>query len=136
MQKRIAILGSSGSIGQQTLEVISHFPKEFTPTYLTVNNNAKVLLAQIQRYKPKGVVVLDEKIGKEVRQSVNSSIEVLCGEEGLLEIVQRNDVDIVVSSLVGFAGLKPTIKAIEGKKKIALAIRKHWSLPARSLCLW
>ena len=121
MQKRIAILGSSGSIGQQTLEVISQFPKEFTPTYLTVNNNAKVLLAQIQRYKPKGVVVLDEKIGKEVRKSVNSATEVLYGMEGLLEIVQREDVDIVVSSLVGFAGLKPTIKAIEAKKKIALA---------------
>ena len=121
MQKRIAILGSSGSIGQQTLEVISQFPKEFTPTYLTVNNNAKVLLAQIQRYKPKGVVVLDEKIGKELRKSVNSATEVLYGMEGLLEIVQREDVDIVVSSLVGFAGLKPTIKAIEAKKKIALA---------------
>jgi len=121
LQKRIAILGSSGSIGQQTLEVISQFPKEFTPTYLTVNNNAKVLLAQIQRYKPKGVVVLDEKIGKEVRKSVNSATEVLYGMEGLLEIVQREDVDIVVSSLVGFAGLKPTIKAIEAKKKIALA---------------
>jgi len=121
LQKRIAILGSSGSIGQQTLEVISQFPKEFTPTYLTVNNNAKVLLAQIQRYKPKGVVVLDEKIGKELRKSVNSATEVLYGMEGLLEIVQREDVDIVVSSLVGFAGLEPTIKAIEAKKKIALA---------------
>jgi 1-deoxy-D-xylulose-5-phosphate reductoisomerase len=121
LPKRIALLGSSGSIGQQALEVISDFPGEFTPVYLTVNSNITVLLAQIQRYKPKGVVVLDEKIGKEVRRSVSSSVEVLYGEEGLLEIVQRDDVDIVISALVGFAGLKPTMKAIEAKKKIALA---------------
>jgi len=121
LQKRIAILGSSGSIGQQTLDVISHFPKEFAATYLTVNNNAKVLLEQIQRFKPKGVVIIDKKIGKEIKKIVPSSVEVLFGEEGLLEIVQRDDVDIVVSALVGFAGLRPTIKAIEAKKKIALA---------------
>lgn len=121
MQKKIAILGSTGSIGQQTLEVISHFPREFSPTYLTVKNNAKGLLEQILRYKPKGVVVLDEKIGKEVKKAVKNTVEVLYGEEGLLEIVQRDDVDIVVSALVGFAGLQPTIKAIQAKKKIALA---------------
>ena len=62
MQKRIAILGSSGSIGQQTLDVISHFPKEFTAAYLTVNTNAKVLLEQIQRFQPKGVVVIDKNV--------------------------------------------------------------------------
>jgi len=121
LQKRIAILGSTGSIGQQTLEVISHFPKEFVASYLTVNNNTNVLLEQIQRFKPKGVVIIDKKIGKEIKKIVPSSVEVLFGEESLLEIVQRDDVDIVVSALVGFAGLRPTIKAIEAKKKIALA---------------
>lgn len=121
MQKRIAILGSSGSIGKQTLDVIANFPKEFTPTYLTINNSADVLIEQIDRFKPKGVVVLNEDSSKEVKKRVGGKTEVLCGEEGLLEIVQRDDVDIVMSALVGFVGLKPTIKAIEAKKKIALA---------------
>ena len=121
MQKNIAILGSTGSIGTQALEVILNFPKEFKATYLTANNNVALLLEQIQRFKPKGVVLLDEHSAKEVKKHAGDKTEILVGEEGLLDIVQRNDVDIVVSALVGFAGLKPTIKAIEAKKKIALA---------------
>ena len=78
-------------------------------------------MEQIQRFKPKGVVLLDEHSAKEVKKHAGDKTEILVGEEGLLDIVQRNDVDIVVSALVGFAGLKPTIKAIEAKKKIALA---------------
>ncbi len=121
MRKRIAILGSSGSIGQQSLEVIARFPNEFQPTYLTVHSNADVLLRQVHQFRPAGVVVLDEKTAKEVKKKVPSTTEVLSGEEGLAEIVQRDNVDIVISSLVGFAGLRPTIAAIEAKKKIALA---------------
>lgn len=121
MQKNIAILGSTGSIGTQTLEVIEGFPKEFNVTYLTGNNNTALLLEQIRRFKPRGVVVFDERSAKEIKKQVSQSVEVLLGETGLLDIVQREDVDIVVSSLVGFAGLKPTMKAIEAKKKIALA---------------
>ncbi len=121
MQKNIAILGSTGSIGSQTLDVIANFPKEFKANYLTGNNNVTLLLEQIHCFKPKGVVVLDEKSAKEIKKQVAGKTEVLYGEEGLLEIVQREDVDIVVSSLVGFVGLKPTMKAIEAKKKIALA---------------
>lgn len=121
MQKNIAILGSTGSIGTQALEVISNFPKEFKAAYLTAHNNVTVLLEQIHRFKPKGVVLLDEASAREVKKQTAGKTEVLTGEQGLLEIVQRNDVDIVVSALVGFAGLKPTIKAIEAKKKIALA---------------
>lgn len=121
MHKNIAILGSTGSIGTQTLEVISNFPDEFTVTYLTVNTNVPLLLAQINRFRPKGVVVLREESAAEVRQAAGTSVEILVGEEGLIEVVGRNDVDIVVSSLVGFAGLRPTIKAIEARKRIALA---------------
>jgi len=121
LQKNIAILGSTGSIGTQTLDVIANFPKEFKVNYLTGNNNVQLLLQQIQRFKPKGIVVHSEKSAKELKKQVGGKTEILFGEEGLLDIVQRNDVDVVVSSLVGFLGLRPTIKAIEAKKKIALA---------------
>lgn len=121
MLKNIAILGSTGSIGTQTLDVVAGFPKDFKVTYLTGNNNIPLLLEQIRRFKPRGVVVFTESTAKEVKKHSPASLEILLGQDGLAEIVQRDDVDIVVSSLVGFAGLKPTIKAIEAKKKIALA---------------
>ncbi|MFZ4619746.1 MAG: 1-deoxy-D-xylulose-5-phosphate reductoisomerase [Bacteroidota bacterium] len=121
MQKNIALLGSTGSIGTQTLDVISHFPKDFNAVYLTANSNTTLLAEQIRRFHPKGVVVSTEQAAKELKKKITGRIEILVGEEGLMEIVQRADVDIVVSSLVGFSGLKPTIKAIEAKKKIALA---------------
>lgn len=120
-QKNIAILGSSGSIGKNSLEVISNFPDQFRVSYLTVNKNVDVLNEQVRRFSPRGVVVLDERSASVCRKLVNGTTEVLIGEEGLGEIVQRDDVDVVISSLVGFAGLRPTIKAIEAKKKIALA---------------
>ncbi len=119
--KNIAILGSTGSIGTQTLEVISNFPREFRTAYLSAHTNTDVLIEQIDRFKPKGVVVLDERSAKKVATAVGEKTEVLIGQEGLLEIVQRKEVDVVVSALVGFAGLLPTIKAIEAGKKIALA---------------
>lgn len=121
MRKSIAILGSTGSIGKQTLEVISQFPNDFQPTYLTVNNNTKLLGEQIRRYGPKCVVLQDVNSSNEIRKEFGNKVEILLGNEGLEEIVQRSDVDIVVSALVGFAGLKSTIKAIESGKKIALA---------------
>jgi 1-deoxy-D-xylulose-5-phosphate reductoisomerase len=120
-QKNIAILGSSGSIGKNSLEVIANFPDQFKVSYLTVNKNIEALCQQVQRFKPRGVVVLDECSASACKKRVNGTTEVLVGEEGLEEIVQRDDVDVVISSLVGFAGLKPTINAIKAKKKIALA---------------
>ena len=121
MLKNIAVLGSTGSIGTQTLDVISNFPKEFKAVYLTGNTNIELLAEQIRRFQPKGVVVADEKGARELKKKIAGRTEILVGEAGLMEIVQRDDVDTVVSSLVGFAGLRPTIKAIEAKKKIALA---------------
>ncbi len=120
-KKNVAILGSTGSIGKNSLKVLSNFPEQFKVQYLTINKNIDGILEQIQQFKPRGVVVLDEAASRELKSRITDSTEILCGEEGLLEIVQRDDVDIVISSLVGFAGLKPTMKAIEAKKKIALA---------------
>jgi len=119
--KNIAILGSTGSIGKNSLEVIANFPDQFNVSYLTVNKNIDALCDQVRRFRPKGVVVLDRKSAEECKNRFDGSTEVLAGEEGLLEIVQRSDVDVVISSLVGFAGLEPTVAAIKAKKKIALA---------------
>ena len=120
-QEKIAILGSTGSIGKNSIEVIANFPDQFKVSYLTVNNNIDALCDQVRRFRPKGVVVLDGDSAAECKKRIDGATEVLVGEEGLEEIVQREDVDVVISSLVGFAGLRPTIAAIRAKKKIALA---------------
>lgn len=119
--KHIAILGSTGSIGRNTLSVIHSLSDRFRVTYLTTNTNIELLQRQIEQFKPRGVVILDETKAAEVRKIVGISVEVLAGRAGLLEIVRRDDVDIVINSLVGFAGLKPTIEAIKCHKNIALA---------------
>lgn len=119
--KNIAILGSTGSIGRNTLEVIALFPHRFRVTYLTAHRNIDLLQEQIRLFKPRGVVVLEECNAGVLRKLVNGSTAVLHGEEALCDIVTRSDVDMVVSSLVGFAGLKPTLAAIEAGKDIALA---------------
>jgi len=120
-RKNIAILGSTGSIGQNSLEVIRRSPDRFTATYLTANTNIDLLEQQIRLFRPRGVVVLDAGCAATLRGRVGNSVEVLCGEDGLVQVVTRDDVDIVISSLVGFAGLKPTIAAIQHRKRIALA---------------
>jgi 1-deoxy-D-xylulose-5-phosphate reductoisomerase len=119
--RNIAILGSTGSIGRSALEVIGNFPDRFRVTYLTANKNVELLREQINHFRPKGVVLLDENQASTLKRCVNGETEVLVGEDGLLQIVQRKDVDIVLSALVGFAGLKPTLGAIEAGKDIALA---------------
>jgi 1-deoxy-D-xylulose-5-phosphate reductoisomerase len=119
--QNIAVLGSTGSIGTSSLDVIAHFPDDFRVTYLTVNTNIDELLAQVRRFHPRGVVVLEKEAAAACKLALNGTVEVLCGEEGLNEIVQRDDVDTVISALVGFAGLRPTVTAITAGKKIALA---------------
>ncbi len=119
--QHIAILGSTGSIGTSSLDVIAQFPDDFRVTYLTVNTNVDVLLAQVRKFRPRGVVVLDKDAAAACKLALNGTVEVLCGEEGLNEIVQRDDVDTVISALVGYAGLRPTVSAIKAGKKIALA---------------
>lgn len=119
--KNVAILGSTGSIGKNCLEVIANFPDQFRVTHLTTNRNIELLCEQAKRFHPRRVAVLDKDAAARLRTMTNGSIEVLSGEGGLLDAVTREDVDIVVSSLVGFAGLRPTIGALESGKAIALA---------------
>jgi 1-deoxy-D-xylulose-5-phosphate reductoisomerase len=119
--KNIAILGSTGSIGRSSLEVIQTLPDQFRVTYLTANKNIELLQKQIAQFHPRGVVVLDKCNALSLEKVLNGRVKIYSGQEGLLEIVTREDVDIVISSLVGFAGLKPTINAIKHGKTIALA---------------
>jgi 1-deoxy-D-xylulose-5-phosphate reductoisomerase len=119
--KNIVILGSTGSIGKNSLDVISRFPGEFRASYLVAHRNIALLRKQIEEYRPKGVAVIDEHAGDRLRTMVDGSVEVLTGIDGIERLVQRDDIDTVISSLVGFAGVRPTIKAIEAGKTIALA---------------
>jgi 1-deoxy-D-xylulose-5-phosphate reductoisomerase len=119
--KNIAVLGSTGSIGRNSLEVVRGFPDRFRVSYLTTNSNAEILLEQVREFRPAGVVVLDTRSAEKVRQCLGDSVEVLSGECSLEDVVSRDNVDIVINSLVGFAGLKPTVAAIQHKKRIALA---------------
>lgn len=117
----IAILGSTGSIGRNSLEVIAALPDRFRVNVLTVHRNISLLREQISRFHPKLVVVSDRSSAENLRDSIDGSVEVLVGEYGLVEAVQRPEVDLVINALVGFVGLVPTLRAIEAGKRIALA---------------
>ena len=120
----ISILGSTGSIGTQALEVVDDLKgiKDINVCAITGNSNIKLLEQQARRYSPKMAVVADESKYKELKSSLaDTSVTVLCGEEGLCTAATMPECDMVLSSIVGFAGLVPTMKAIEAGKDIALA---------------
>lgn len=118
----IAILGSTGSIGTQALDVIDHHPEKFKVKVLTAGRNADLLIEQAQKYQPDVVVIADESCYQQVKEGLSTtSITVLAGEEALVEVVKYPELDMVLTALVGFVGLKPTIAAIEHGKTIALA---------------
>ena len=120
--KNIAILGSTGSIGTQALEVIEAHPKLFQVELLTCHRNADLIVAQAKKFKPNVVIVTDEAIYKKVFNALDPlKIKVYAGIGAINDAVQMNTVDMVLTALVGIAGLIPTIKAIEAKKPIALA---------------
>lgn len=121
-KKGIAILGSTGSIGTQSLEVIEAYPDFFDLRVLTANSNADLLIEQAKKHNPQAVVIVDESKYEYVKQALwNDDIVVYAGENSLSEVVTFNEVDTVLTALVGYAGLKPTLAAIQAKKSIALA---------------
>ena len=121
-KKGIAILGATGSIGTQALDVIRAFPTRFKAIVLTCGSNATLLVKQALEFKPKAVVVTDSLQYSYVQDALKGhDIAVLLGEAGLVEVVQYEEVDVVLNAIVGSAGLKPTVKAIQSKKDIALA---------------
>lgn len=121
-QKRIAILGSTGSIGTQTLEVVAQHADRFAVEVLTANNNADLLIKQAGQFKPNVVVIGNESLYDHVFSALDPlDIKVYAGDNALASVVQMDSVDIVLTALVGYSGLKPTIAAIEAGKPIALA---------------
>ena len=120
--KKIAILGSTGSIGTQALDVIEANPDLFEAYVLTANNNVELLIQQARRFQPEVVVIANEQHYDAVQRALsNLPIKVYAGADALCDVVQDENVDIVLASMVGFAGLRPTISAIKAKKIIALA---------------
>lgn len=118
--KNISILGSTGSIGIQTLDVIRQ-STEININYLTTNGNIKLLQEQIEEFNPKGVVINDENQFSIFKSLSNYKGKILCGKEGLIEAACNSENNLLVSALVGFAGLEPTLNAIDSSIDIALA---------------
>lgn len=121
-KKKIAILGSTGSIGTQALQVIDEHSDLYEAYVITANNSVIKLIEQARKYVPEAVVIANEQHYAEVRDALaDLPIKVYAGEDALCEVVQDDNVDIVLASMVGFAGLRPTISAIKAGKMIALA---------------
>ena len=122
MRKKIAILGSTGSIGTQTLQVIEDHSDLYEAYVLTANSQADLLIEQAKKFKPAQVVIADESRYEYVRDALaDLPIQVYAGADSLAQVVQNDEVDIVLTALVGFAGLRPTVAAIKAHKQIALA---------------
>lgn len=120
--KQIALLGSTGSIGIQTLDICRQNPEKFRLIAISGNKNVKLLIEQAKEFLPKYVVVTNEHNYLEVKEELKSlQIEVIAGKEALLDIVKITDVEMVVVALVGYAGMLPTYQAVKNKKQVALA---------------
>lgn len=121
MKKRIAVLGSTGSIGTQTLDVVRHHPDRFEVVALAAGSRIDLLVEQALEFQPKGVAVADESLAEEARRRLPESIAVWGGEAGLIEAAAGEETDTVVSAIVGIAGLKPTLAAVRAGIPVALA---------------
>ena len=120
--KNITILGSTGSIGVNALNILRNIELDFKISYLTANHNADLMINQCKEFHPKAVIMIDEKSAEKVYQEVSKEgIEVLVGRENLLNIVKDESVDVVLNSLVGASGMEPTYNAINVGVDVALA---------------
>jgi len=121
-KKQIAILGSTGSIGSQALQVVAENPDLYEVYALTANNSVEQLIQQARQFMPEAVVIANENKYEELKQALSGlPIKVYAGVEALCQVVESGPIDIVLSAMVGYAGLKPTINAIKARKQIALA---------------
>ncbi|HEY5470920.1 MAG TPA: 1-deoxy-D-xylulose-5-phosphate reductoisomerase [Bacteroidales bacterium] len=122
MPERIALLGSTGSIGSQALDIISRYPDEFVVEVLVAGNNVDLLTRQALQFQPDAVVIGNEKLYQRLKDNLsNTTIKVYAGREAIEQVVISSTVDVVIASIVGYSGLRPTISAIKAGKKIALA---------------
>ncbi len=122
MKKRIALFGSTGSIGTQALDVIAANPDLFEVEILTAHTNENLLIEQALRFQPNAVVIVDEKKYPQVKSALSAThVKVFTGENSLEEVAAFDTYDMMLAAIVGFAGLRPTLKAIEHGKVVALA---------------
>jgi 1-deoxy-D-xylulose-5-phosphate reductoisomerase len=131
--RRLAILGSTGSIGVQGLDVVSRFPDRFQVVALAAGRNVARLAEQVARFRPAVVSVADPAAAKELRGRVPASVEILCGDDGPVEIARRADVDFVLAAISGGAGLRSTAAAVEAGKTIGLANKESLVLAGELL---
>lgn len=136
MKKQIAILGSTGSIGTQALDVISQHPDLFEVYCLTANNQVELLAEQAHKYNPDAVVIANEAHYDRLKELLADcpDIKVYAGAKALDDIVEASPIDIVLTAMVGFAGLSPTIHAIKAHKKIALANKETLVVAGELIC--
>ena len=122
MKKGVAILGSTGSIGTQALEVIAAYPDYFDLQVITAQSNADLLIRQAKQFQPNAVVIGDDSLYETVKEALSQEdIHVYAGREALCQVVQFSEIDTVLTALVGYAGLQPTLAAIDAGKNLALA---------------
>ena len=119
---KIVLLGSTGSIGTQTLDIVRNYSKDLQVSALAAGSNVALMEQQIREFKPQKAVMWSEEAAKDLKEKVaDINVEVLSGMEGLLDIVTMEEADTVVTAIVGMIGIRPTIAAIECGKTIALA---------------
>jgi 1-deoxy-D-xylulose-5-phosphate reductoisomerase len=122
MPERIAVLGSTGSIGSQSLDIISRFPEKFIVETLIAGNNIDLLTRQARQFRPDSVVIMNTDHYPQLKSNLSDTdIKVFAGREAIEEVVTSSQVDVVIASIVGYSGLRPSIAAIKAGKKIALA---------------
>lgn len=121
-KQKIAILGSTGSIGRQTLDIIADYADIFEPYLLCANRSVKELIAQAKKYKPKYVIIADESLFNELKQGLEGYETIVqAGSKAIADAMFDSEIDTVVTAMVGYSGLEPTINAIKAGKRIALA---------------
>ena len=133
--KQIAILGSTGSIGTQTLDVVRQHPSEFSIYALSAHRSLDLLIQQALEFNPAVVCIADEHLYQPLREALSDlPIKVMAGEKAIAEMVTMPAIDVVVAAMVGYAGLRPTIEAIKAKKTIALANKETLVVAGEIIC--
>ena len=136
MKKQICILGSTGSIGTQALDVISQHPDRYEAYCLTANNRYEMLAEQARKYRPAAVVIANEQHYEALKELLSDmpDIKIYAGQKALDEIVEAQPIDMVLTAMVGFAGLSPTIHAIKARKTICLANKETLVVAGDLIC--
>ena len=133
--KQLAILGSTGSIGTQTLNVVRQHPEEFSVYALTAHRSVEMLIEQALEFNPAVVCIADDRYYPRLRDALSDlPIKVMAGEKAIAELVTHRAIDVVVAAMVGYAGLRPTIEAIKAKKTIALANKETLVVAGEIIC--